>query len=106
MILLKWRKNIKTLDEPSFVSYKVIGKLFGIDGSSVRRLIKDRIDGKKRTIKPFFYFSIGKEEGIFKNRRFGMRYLTEEHKAFLRDPETLHNWISLTLKERCVMFHR
>ena len=58
---------IKTLDEPSFVSYKVIGKLFGIDGSSVRRLVKDRIDGKKRTIKPFFYFSMGKEEGIFKN---------------------------------------
>ena len=39
-------------------------------------------------------------------KRYGMRFLSEEHVKFLLDSETLHNWIGLSLKERCIMFHR
>ena len=35
-----------------------------------------------------------------------MRFLKPEHIDFLKDPHTLEKWIGLSLKERCVMFHR
>ena len=31
-------------------------------------------------------------------KRYGMRFLTDEHVKYLLDPDTLHNWIGLTLK--------
>ena len=39
-------------------------------------------------------------------KRYGLRFLTIEHINFLKDPDTLHKWIGLSLKERCLMFHR
>lgn len=39
-------------------------------------------------------------------KRYGMRFLSAEHVEFLLDPDTLHNWIGLSLEERCIMFHR
>ena len=48
MIILKWRKLVDSLDHHSFVSYSVIGKIFGIDGSSVRRLIIKRFNEMKK----------------------------------------------------------
>ena len=48
MIILKWRKLVDSLDHPSFVSYSDIGKIFGIDGSSVRRLIIKRFNEMKK----------------------------------------------------------
>ena len=48
MIVLKWRKLVDSLEHPSFVSYSVIGKVFGIDGSSVRRLIIKRFSEMKK----------------------------------------------------------
>ena len=32
--------------------------------------------------------------------------MKQEHIDFLKDPETLEKWISRSLKERCVLFHR
>ena len=42
MILLKWMKPVELPDHPAFISNAVIGKLYGIDGSSVRRLYMKR----------------------------------------------------------------
>ena len=42
MILIRYRKKVSSDENPSFVSFGVIGKVFGIDGSSVRRLILQR----------------------------------------------------------------
>ena len=39
MIALKWGENTSGSNSWSYLSYKVIGILFGIDGSSVRRLV-------------------------------------------------------------------
>ena len=39
-------------------------------------------------------------------KRYSMRFLKAEHIEFLISPDTLHNWIGLSLKERCVFFHR
>ena len=39
MIILKWHRLPDCPDHPSYVSYSIIGKIFGIDGSSARRLI-------------------------------------------------------------------
>ena len=42
MIILKWHRLVDNHNLPSYVSYATIGKLFGIDGSSVRRLVLNR----------------------------------------------------------------
>lgn len=39
MIILKYHRLVDSQDHPSFVPNHVLGKVFGIDGSSVRRLI-------------------------------------------------------------------
>ena len=39
-------------------------------------------------------------------KRYGFRFLTIEHTKFLLDPDTLHQWIGRSLKERCLLFHR
>ena len=39
MIRIKWGKWVANPNEPSFVSYDILGKIYGIDGSSVRRLV-------------------------------------------------------------------
>ena len=44
MILLKWHCMVDNPDTPSFVTYATIGKVFGIDGSSARRLILKRFE--------------------------------------------------------------
>ena len=44
MIRIKWGRGVRTANVWSHVSYQVIGKLFGIDGSSARRLILKRFD--------------------------------------------------------------
>ena len=38
MIALKWHRHVENPHYPAYVSNAVIGKVFGIDGSSVRRL--------------------------------------------------------------------
>ena len=38
MITLKWHRLVDSPDHPAYVSNSAIGKIFGIDGSSVRRL--------------------------------------------------------------------
>jgi hypothetical protein len=42
MITIKWGKHAKDSSQVSFVSYSVVGKVFGIDGSSVRRMVLKR----------------------------------------------------------------
>ena len=55
MISLKWGKNATTPEQTSYASYSVIGQIFGIDGSSARRLIlkwfQERNSKKIRTRK-------------------------------------------------------
>ena len=47
MILIKWGKPVSSSNNPAFVSNAVIGKIFGIDGSSVRRLYMKRFEQLK-----------------------------------------------------------
>ena len=105
MIILKWRKLVDSVDHPSFVSYSVIGKIFGIDGSSVRRLIIKRFNEMKKE-KMMTRKKKKELETIPIKIRYGMRYLSAEHTAFLLSPDTLKNWIGFSLEERCLMFHR
>ena len=42
MIFIKWGKHVTSPVTPAFVSNSEIGKLYGIDGSSVRRLYVKR----------------------------------------------------------------
>ena len=42
MILVKWGKPVTHTTNTAFVSNAVIGKIWGIDGSSVRRLYLKR----------------------------------------------------------------
>ena len=42
MIQLKWHRMVDNPNLPSYVSYATIGKVFSIDGSSVRRLVLNR----------------------------------------------------------------
>ena len=35
MIVLKWHRMVFDQDLPSYVSYSTLGKVYGIDGSSV-----------------------------------------------------------------------
>ena len=43
MMRVKWGRLVDSLDYPSYLSFAVVGKVFGIDGSSVRRLILRRL---------------------------------------------------------------
>ena len=47
MIFIKWGKTVLSSNNPAFVSNAVIGKIFGIDGSSVRRLYMKRFEQLK-----------------------------------------------------------
>ena len=49
MIILKWHRMVYDPDSPSFVSYSTLGKAYGIDGSSVWRLILKRFAQLKNT---------------------------------------------------------
>ena len=42
MIMIKWGKPVTNSNHTAFVSNSIIGKIYGIDGSSVRRLYKKR----------------------------------------------------------------
>ena len=44
MIILKYHRLVDSQDHISFVPYSIIGKVFGIDGSSVRRLMLRRFE--------------------------------------------------------------
>jgi len=48
MIILKYRRLVDSSDHTSYVPYSIIGKVFGIDGSSVRRLMLKRFDEMKK----------------------------------------------------------
>ena len=50
MIVLKWHRHVDSPDYPAYVSNAVIGKVFGIDGSSVRRLYMKRFDYLNRKV--------------------------------------------------------
>ena len=42
MIMIKWGKPVTNSNHTAFVSNAIIGKIYGIDGSSVRRLYLSR----------------------------------------------------------------
>ena len=42
MILLRYHRKVTSLDNPAYVTYDILGRLYGIDGSSVRRLLIKR----------------------------------------------------------------
>ena len=105
MIILKYHKLVDSLDHPSFVPLSVIGKVFGIDGSSVRRLMIKRFEEMKRE-KMMTRKKKKEIEALPIRKRYGMRFLSAEHIEYLLDPDTLHSWIGLSLKQRCLMFHR
>ena len=42
MIKIKWGKYVSHPDNPAYVSNAVLGKIYGVDGSSVRRLYMNR----------------------------------------------------------------
>ena len=44
MIKIKWGRLVNNSNHTAFVSNAVIGKVFGIDGSSVRRLYMKRFE--------------------------------------------------------------
>ena len=39
MIILRYHCLVNSPDNPAFVTYETLGKVYGIDGSSVRRLM-------------------------------------------------------------------
>ena len=39
MIIIKWHWLVFSSEHPSFESYGTVGKIYGIDGSSARRVI-------------------------------------------------------------------
>ena len=43
MIRIKWGGYRANNDQPSYIAYSVLGKIFGVDGSSARRLVLKRL---------------------------------------------------------------
>ena len=105
MIVLKYHKLVNSQDHPAYVSNNTLGKIFGIDGSSVRRLCLKRF-GELKDTKILTRKQRLKQQSIPIRKRYGLRFLTSEHKDFLLDPKTLQDWIGRSLKERCILFHR
>ena len=54
MIKIKWGRLITNPNHPSYVAYSVIGKIYGIHGSSVQRLIMKRFDELSENRYTFF----------------------------------------------------
>ena len=105
MIFIRYRKHVDNPHNPSFISLSVIGKIFGIDGSSVRRLILDRFQQLQNE-----RMFTRKKKAIYSQKpirkRYGIRYIKPEHVEFLTDQQRLNDWGAHTLKHRCVLFHR
>lgn len=74
MIILRYHKRVKSQEYPAFVTYHALGKVFGIDGSSVRRLIlkrfremnNEKIMTRKQKLKM---------EALPLRKRYGLRFL-------------------------------
>ena len=49
MIVLRYHRMVFAPDAPAYVSYATLGKVFGIDGSSVARLVKSRFQQLNNT---------------------------------------------------------
>ena len=43
MIIIKWGKLVSDPYQLSYISYTVLGKIYGIDGSTARRLVLKRM---------------------------------------------------------------
>ena len=105
MIRLKWGKIPRSQNESSYVSYGVIGKVFGIDASSVSRLVKKRIE-EVHSPRMKTRESSRKSRMLPLRQRYGYRFLNEEHIEFLTSEETLQRWSGKSLARRCTLFHR
>ena len=105
MILFKYHQNVDNPDEPAYVSNATIGKVYGIDGSSVSRLLKQRFE-QLSNCKILTRQQRLEEQRLPQRQKYGMRFLKPEHIDFLKSPDTLLKWASKSLKERCLLFHR
>ena len=88
MIMLKYHRQVVDPHVPAFVSNDTIGKVYGIHGSSVSRLLKTRFEKLNQEIM-ITRKRRRKEEQLPVRRTYGMRFLTNEQKEYLRNPEIL-----------------
>ena len=105
MIKLKWGRLVTEPINPAFLSNSVIGKLYKIDGSSVRRLYLKRFQ-QLRVADPQEVNRSSVSDRPPARQRYGYRFLSQEHIDFLTDQQTLTRWAGKSLWERCILFHR
>ena len=88
MIVLKYRRLVTSQDHPAYVSNNTLGKIFGIDGSSVRRLCLKRFEELNDT-KVLTRKQKLKQQSLPIRKRYGYRFLSSDHLNFLLNPDII-----------------
>ena len=100
LIKLKYGSLVTSADRIQYVSNAVLGKIFGISATKVRRLYMARFQAIKDKELPFLQ-QFEKQMQRYKRKRWGPRFLKEHEKAWLVDARTLRQQTGIGLFDRC-----
>ena len=105
IIKLKFGKLVTTPKHTSFASDRVLGKIFGVSGSQIRRLYRARFDKISADSQPLLA-RLQKLQLAEPRQRYGLRFLKQHETQWLTSSSTLKNQTSLSLADRCKQFRR
>ena len=96
MIKLKFGKEVEDPFHPSFVSNRLLGKLFGCSGSRMRQLYLARFATIKLRNQPFLN-RLRSHGPVVERTYYGYRFLKAHEIAWLTCTNTLRRLVSLSL---------
>ena len=87
----------------SYASDRVLGKIFGVSGSQIRRLYRARFDKISAESQPILK-RLQNMQLAEPRQRFGLQFLKQHETQSLTSSSTLKNQTSLSLVDRCKHF--
>ena len=103
LIKLKFGKLVATPKHTSYASDRVLGKIFGVSGSQIRRLYRARFERERSRSLPILE-RLQNMQLVEARQRYGLRFLKQHEIQWLTSSSTLKNQTSLSLVDRCRHF--
>ena len=105
LIKLKFGKLVTTPRHTSYASDRILGKIFDVSGSQIRRLYRARFDKISAKSQPLLE-RLQNMQFAEPRQRHGLRFLKQHEIQWLTSASTLKNQTSLSLVDRCKHFRR
>ena len=103
LIKLKFGKLVTTPRHTSYASDRILGKIFGVSGSQIRRLYRARFDKISAKSQPLLT-RLRKLHLAEPRQNYGLRFLKQHEIQWLTSSSTLRSQTSLSLADRCKHF--